>query len=73
MNTFQLQVIAASMEAVAAGAAAGGQLAALQVMKARRGRKMAINCQGAIGRSLDTVLLLYALKEFHHCLVWSSS
>jgi hypothetical protein len=76
MNTLQLRVIAASMEAVAA-AAAGGQLVAATVMQSNKRKKITVNCPGAIGGSFDTILLLNALKEItlvtHHCLVSSSS
>jgi hypothetical protein len=75
MNTQQLQVIAASMQAIAA-AAAGGRLVAIQVTQSRRGMKITVNYQGAINGSFDMIKPLSVLTEIIlvmlHCSVLSS-
>jgi hypothetical protein len=80
MNTQQLRVIAASMEAVAA-AAAGGQLVAATVMLSNKRKdpnpNPTVNCREPIDGSFDMIKLLPVLTEIIlvmlHCLVSSSS
>jgi hypothetical protein len=76
MNTLQLRVIAASMEAVAA-AATGGQLVAATVMHSNKRKEDHRQLPRSNRRKFDMILLLPALKEItlvtHHCLVGSSS